>query len=54
MKSLYTTGTGINPDFETDLLRLDYTSLTTPNTTYDYNVKTKKLKTEAAGSGWKF
>ena len=28
----YTTGTGINPDFETDLLRLDYTSLTTPNT----------------------
>ena len=39
----YTTGTGINPDFETDLLRLDYTSLTTPNTTYDYNVKTKKL-----------
>jgi oligopeptidase B len=40
----YTTGTGINPDFETDLLRLDYTSLTTPNTTYDYNVKTKKLE----------
>lgn len=39
----YTTGTGINPDFETDLLRLDYTSLTTPNTTYDYNVKTKNL-----------
>jgi oligopeptidase B len=40
----YTTGTGINPEFETDLLRLDYTSLTTPNTTYDYNVKTKKLE----------
>lgn len=40
----YTVGTGINPDFETDLLRLDYTSLTTPNTTYDYNVKTKKLE----------
>ncbi len=39
----YTVGTGINPDFETDLLRLEYTSLTTPNTTYDYNVKTKKL-----------
>ena len=40
----YATGTGINPEFETDLLRLDYTSLTTPNTTYDYNVKTKKLE----------
>jgi len=39
----YTTFTGTNPDFETDLLRLDYTSLTTPSTTYDYNVKTKKL-----------
>jgi len=39
----YTVGTGINPDFETDLLRLDYTSLTTPSTTYDYNVKTKEL-----------
>jgi oligopeptidase B len=39
----YTASTGINPDFETDLLRLDYSSLTTPNTTYDYNVKTKKL-----------
>lgn len=39
----FTTYTGVNPDFETDLLRLDYTSLTTPNSTYDYNVKTKKL-----------
>ncbi|MBK9254940.1 MAG: S9 family peptidase [Saprospiraceae bacterium] len=40
----YTAYTSINPDFETDLLRLDYTSLTTPSTTYDYNVKTKKLE----------
>lgn len=39
----YTVHTSINPDFETDLLRLDYTSLTTPNTTYDYNVKSKNL-----------
>lgn len=39
----YTVGSGINPDFDTDLLRLDYTSLTTPNTTYDYNVKSRKL-----------
>lgn len=40
----YTAYSSINPDFDTDLLRLDYTSLTTPNTTYDYNVKTKKLQ----------
>ena len=39
----YTAGTSINPDFETDMLRLDYTSLTTPSTTYDYDVKSKKL-----------
>lgn len=39
----YTVGTSVNPDFETDELRLDYTSLTTPSTTYDYNVKTKSF-----------
>lgn len=38
-----TVGTSINPDFETHLLRLDYTSLTTPATTYDYDVNTKQL-----------
>ena len=34
----------INPDFDTDWLRIGYTSLTTPNTTYHYNMKTKELK----------
>lgn len=34
----------INPDFDTDWLRIGYTSLTTPNTTYDYNMKTRELK----------
>ncbi|MCB0547897.1 MAG: S9 family peptidase [Phaeodactylibacter sp.] len=34
----------INPDFDTDWLRIGYTSLTTPNTTYDYNMRTKELK----------
>lgn len=34
----------INPDFDTDWLRIGYTSLTTPNTTYDYNMKTRALK----------
>lgn len=40
----YTAYASINPDFDTDLLRLDYTSLTTPNTTYDYHVKDRKLQ----------
>ncbi len=39
----YTTNVGINPDFDTELLRLDYTSLTTPATTYDYNIPERKL-----------
>jgi oligopeptidase B len=32
----------INPDFDTDLLRYGYTSLTTPNSIYDYNMDTQE------------
>ncbi|MCL4119892.1 UNVERIFIED_CONTAM: hypothetical protein GTU68_002429 [Idotea baltica] len=32
----------VNRDFETDILRFGYTSLTTPNSTYDYNMKTRE------------
>jgi oligopeptidase B len=39
----YTCGIGINPDFDTDVLRCSFTSMTTPNTTYDYNMTTKNL-----------
>jgi oligopeptidase B len=39
----YTTWTSMNPEFDTDILRLGYTSLATPNSTYDYNMLTKKL-----------
>lgn len=38
----YTIYPSINLDFETDLLRYGYTSLTTPNSTYDYNMKTRE------------
>ncbi len=31
-----------NLDFDTDMLRYNYSSLTTPNGTYEYNMKTKK------------
>lgn len=31
-----------NPEFNTDVLRYGYTSLTTPNSTYDYNMVTRE------------
>lgn len=31
-----------NPEFDTDILRYGYTSMTTPNSTYDYNMKTRE------------
>ncbi|MDA9774210.1 S9 family peptidase [Saprospiraceae bacterium] len=30
--------TSVNMDFDTDILRMGYTSMTTPSTTYDYNM----------------
>jgi oligopeptidase B len=41
----YAASTSTNKDFDTNLLRISYTSLTTPSTTYDYNVNTKELVT---------
>jgi oligopeptidase B len=32
----------VNPDFDTDVLRYSYTSLTTPNSVYDYDMNTRK------------
>ncbi len=31
-----------NPEFETEVLRYGYQSMTTPNSTYDYNMRTKE------------
>ncbi|NND11995.1 MAG: S9 family peptidase [Flavobacteriaceae bacterium] len=42
--------TSTNLDFDTDILRYGYTSLTTPNSTFDYNMNSKEqvlLKEEA-------
>ncbi len=36
----YTAYTSINPDFETDVLRYTYNSLTTPTSVVEYNMKT--------------
>lgn len=40
----YLAYTSTNPEFDTEWLRLGYTSLTTPNSTFDYNMKTRELK----------
>ncbi len=42
----YDANIGSNPSFDTDILRYSYTSLTTPNSTFDYdmNAQTKELK----------
>lgn len=37
----YVAYTSINPDFDTESLRIGYQSMTTPNTTYDYNMRTR-------------
>jgi oligopeptidase B len=42
-ETAYTTFIGANPEFDTPLLRLTYTSFTTPSSTYDYNMDTQKL-----------
>ena len=38
----YTTYIGNNPDFESDMLRYGYNSLTSPSSVIDYNLKTKQ------------
>jgi oligopeptidase B len=37
----YTVGIGTNMDLNSEQLRFEYSSLTTPNSTYDYNMATK-------------
>jgi oligopeptidase B len=40
----YTASISINPNLNTDLLRYNYSSLTTPNSVIDYNMVTKEKK----------
>jgi len=40
----YRAGTGANPEYNTKTLRYSYTSLTTPNSVFDYNMETKARK----------
>ena len=41
-EEVYTANISINPDFDSELLRYSYTSLTTPNSTYDYHLDTRE------------
>ncbi len=46
----------VNPDFETNILRYGYTSMTTPTSTFDYNMDskdTKLLKMQEIPGGYK-
>ncbi len=38
----YVAGTSVNYEYDTKILRYNYTSLTTPYSTYDYNMETKE------------
>jgi oligopeptidase B len=39
-EAAYATSMSVNPELDTDLVRYAYSSLTTPTTVYDYNVRT--------------
>lgn len=54
-ETAYTVYSSVNRDFDTDLLRYGYTSMTTPFSTYDYNMKTKErtlLKQQEVQGGY--
>ena len=38
----YTAYTSVNAEFNTNILRFGYTSMTTPNSTFDYNMETRE------------
>ncbi|NCB08637.1 MAG: S9 family peptidase, partial [Bacteroidia bacterium] len=41
-EEVYAAFPDVNVDFNTDLFRFSYTSMTTPNSTFDFNMKTKE------------
>ena len=52
----YTAGVGRNPDFDTEILRYGYNSMTTPSSIIDFNMRTKEkeVKKEQEVLGGKF
>jgi oligopeptidase B len=54
-EEIFTVRTNLNLDFDTDNFRFSYTSLTTPNSVFDFNIKTKErvlLKQEEVLGGF--
>ena len=54
-EEVFTAGVSVNRDFDTKLLRITYSSLTTPVSTYDYNMETRErvlLKREEVVGGY--
>ncbi len=45
-EAVYTVEIGDTPQFNTDIIRMVYSSLVTPKTVYDYNMKTRELITK--------
>ncbi|MEP7108924.1 MAG: S9 family peptidase [Ferruginibacter sp.] len=43
-EAAYVAGITTNPDYNTDIMRFAYTSLTTPNSVFDYNMVTREKK----------
>ncbi len=42
-EEVYTAGISVNADFDSDIFRLSYTSLTVPNSVFDYNMKSREM-----------
>jgi len=54
-EEVYSVRPDVNLDFDTDIFRFSYTSLTTPNSTFDFNMKSKErnlLKQEEVLGGF--
>ncbi len=54
-ESVYTTSLATNPEFDTTIIRFNYASMITPNSTYEYNFKTgesKIIKQQEIPSGY--
>ncbi len=43
-ESVYTIGLGFNPEYDTDVIRYGYSSMITPQSTYEFDLKTRKSK----------
>lgn len=43
-ESVYTMGLGFNPEYETDVIRFGYSSMITPQSTYEFNLRTRQSK----------